>query len=333
MNEIEPLTPGARLRGLLGGRWIAAAICAAARLGIPDALRAPRTVDELARTISVQPEPLARLLRVLAGEGVVSSSPRGVWSLTEVGMLLQSDELGPLVAYLGRPETWDVWSNLPDAIRTGTSAFELRHGASLFEWLDTRPEERAAYHAGVDAFTRRQARALVEAFDFSAASMVVDVGGGRGVLLEELVRRWPSTRGVLFDRPEVVADAEDRLSSHPTIDLAPGDFFESVPSGDVMVLKHVLHNWDDDDVLRILSRVREALPPDGHLLIIEALLLPGDRRGAARFMDLEMLAFCEGGHERSKPEFRRLVARAGLSLVRTPALAEGTRLLVCSRRS
>lgn len=319
---------------MLGGKWLAAALSAAAELGVADALKSgPADAESLARRLECDVASLERLLRVLASEGLLSSDTEGRYATTALGDALRSDALGPLASFVGSDAQWAPWSRLADAVRHGRSAFGLKHGAELFEYLDENHEDAARYHLAVDAFTRAQARDLAARFDFAPYVHVVDVGGGLGALAAELVSAWPHLNATLYDRPSVVelgkrycAEAEDIL---PRIQWVAGDFFKSVPGdADVYVLKHVIHNWGDDDAAALLERCAAAAGPAGRVLVIEGLVLPGDRPDATRLLDLEMMAVCRGGFERSKPQFRSLFARAGLRLAETVPLVGGVRLLV-----
>jgi SAM-dependent methyltransferase/DNA-binding HxlR family transcriptional regulator len=327
-----------RLLNLLAGKWIASAISAAAELGLADALvDGPRDVSELSQALGCEPEGLSRLLRVLAGEGVVESGPQGRYTLTPLGEGLTSDRLRDLARLFGSDLMWRPWSALADALRSGQTAFELVHGEPLFGYLETRPDAARLYHDGVDAFTRDEARALAEAYDFSGPLCVVDVGGGLGTLLSVLSARFAALRCVLYDRPHVVDDTRARLAASDAkgrFECIGGDFFEDdLPEADIFVIKHVLHNWDDTRCLRLLERCSARLRPGGKILVIEGILLAGDLHEPTRLMDLEMLVLCGAGHERSKPEFRSLLSRAGLKLVRTQYLAGATHLIVAEPRS
>jgi multifunctional cyclase/dehydratase/O-methyltransferase len=322
---------------MLAGKWTAAAIAAAAELGIADVL-GDRSLSAAALAEAVQCDAagLERLLAVLSGEGVLEVDANAHYSLTALGKELRSDALRDLARYMGSPFTWAPFAHLADALRSGRSAFEVAHGEPMFRYLDQRPEVAARYHRGVDAFTRREARALSEQFDFTHARHVVDVGGGLGTLLVEVLSRFSHLKGTLVDRPAVIAQAEQALadtSVRERIELVASDFFEQVPTGaDVYVLKHVLHNWDDERAITLLQNCARGLAPDGKLLIVEGFLLPEGMRDATRLMDLEMFVLCGAGRERRKPEFRGLLHRAGLRLESSQSLAGTTCLTVASRR-
>jgi ubiquinone/menaquinone biosynthesis C-methylase UbiE/DNA-binding HxlR family transcriptional regulator len=336
LNDDDARDPASALMRRLSGKWVVQALATAAELRLAEALDEPRTLDELARSLSCNRDALSRLLRLLVSEGALVEGIDSRYSLTPMGAQLRNDALGTLARFVGSPSQWVPWTGLTHTVRTGENAFEWMHGQSLFDYLVHHPEEAALYDQAVDAFTTAQAIALSQQDLLDDVQTVVDVGGGRGTLLLELLRRRPGLAGVLFERASVLARARERFEVEglePRCSFVEGDFFSSVPEGaDVYVLKHVLHNWDDEQAETILRRCAEAAAPGGRIFVVEALLLPGNVRDGARLIDLEMLVLTGGGRERSKPEFRRLLAAANLRLVETRVLVEGTWLLVAQRR-
>jgi ubiquinone/menaquinone biosynthesis C-methylase UbiE len=335
-NEAAPSDPASALMRLLAGKWVVQALATAAELELAEALETPKTLDALARTVQCDRGALLRLLRVLVGEGVLVQGPDERYTLTALGAQLRRDALGSLAQFVGSPSQWTPWTALTHAVRTGSCAFEHVHGRSLFDYLADHPLEAALYDEAVDAFTTAQAIALAEQDVLDGAGLVVDIGGGRGTLLLELLRRRTGLRGILFERPSVLRRARPRFETAgltERCDFVEGDFLSAVPKGaDVYVLKHVLHNWDDARAEAILRRCGEAAAPHGRVLVVESLLLPGNVRDGARLIDLEMLVLTGGGRERSKPEFRQLLAAAGLRLLETRRLVEGTWLIVAEPR-
>lgn len=325
--------PTTHVLKLLGGKWVSAAVSAAATLGVFDALlEEPRTASALARGLGCDEAMLGRLLGVLRAERLLEADAEGVLTVTELGKPLERGALGELAVFSGAPFSWNPWSLLPDAIRAGGAAFALHHGEGLFDRLEQRPDEADVYHRAVDAFTRLEAIALAESFDFEGVRRLVDVGGGRGTLLVEVLRRHPHARGVLLEREAVAEEARKVFSREALSERAEvviGSFLEGVPEGaDLYVVKHVLHNWPDEDAVRILRNCRDALAPDGRVLVVEGLMLPPAYRDATRLLDLEMMTLLGPGRERTKPEFRRLLREAGLTLESSRDLAGTTRLLV-----
>lgn len=319
----------------LGGKWVLQALATAAELRLAEALGTPKTAAELARELGCHEPALVRLLGVLVADGMLLGDGDGTFALTELGRQLRNDELGTLARFVGSPSQWTPWTELTHSVRTGESAFEKVHGQPLFEYLAARPEEARLYDEAVDAFTRVQARAMAEQDVLDGIETIVDVGGGRGTLLAELMGYRPQLRGVLYDREHVVEAARTRLEQLGLADrctFVGGDFFESVPQGaDAYVIKHVLHNWDDARAIGLLRRCAEA-SEGGLVLVVEGVLLPGNIPDGARLMDLEMLVLTDGGRERSKPQFRKMFADAGLKLESMHGLGNGAWLMVGRQR-
>lgn len=327
--------PGQQVFELLAGKWVVSAMCTAVSLGFIDALeRGPATAAELARDVDGHADAVIRLLDVLVSEGLLVSDADDRYALTSLGQVLTASRLGPLARFVGSASQWAPWADLTHSVRTGRAAFEHTHGQKLFAYLADRPNEARLYDDAVDAFTRHEARALAEAYDFGQVRRVVDVGGGRGTLLVELLRRWPQLRGQLVDLDNVVTAARSRLAAEfgERCDVVAADFRHAVPPGaDVYVIKRVLHNWDDAQALRILDTCARAMERNGRLLIAEGILLPPQHRDVTRLLDLEMLVLTDGGRERRKPEFRALLRDAGLRLVETRPLAGTTKLMIAAR--
>lgn len=338
MSQSEHDDPDRQILSLLAGKWLAAAVCAAATLGLPDALaNGPRSLDALARELGCDPAALARLLRVLAGERLVRQNEHREFELLPAGRSLCRDRLGRLARYVGSPIGWDPWSDLPHAVRTGESAFAKRYGAPLFEHLDRHAGEAAIYDAAIESFASREEAAIAEAYDFAAARRVLDVGGGRGGLLVALLERHPHLAGILLERPNAAREATHafaRAGLAERCEVVVDDFFESLPGGaDHIVLKHIVHSWDDETATKLLARCGAAVGAEGRVLIVEGVLLRDGRRDLTSMLDLEMLVLCGPGRERTKPELRRLFSAAGLELLANHPLTETGHLFVTRPRS
>ncbi len=308
------------------------AIATAAKLRLVDHLNDPKSVEELARACALHPPSLRRLVGVLVGEGLLTYVDAERVMVTPLGEQLRQDKLGVLAEFVGSGSQWTPWVHLEHSVRTGESAFEKQHGRALFTYLEEHPAEAQLYDTAVDAFTRQQAQALAATNILEMATKVVDVGGGRGTFLMELLLRHPDLSGILYDKPNVVDAVEERFAEaglRERVQLMGGDFHESVPSGaDCYVVKHVLHNWDDQRAGQLLRRCAEAAPPHGRVLVVEGIALPGNLRDGTKLMDLEMLVLTGGGRERSKPEFRRLFSQASLRLQSVLRLSEGAWAMV-----
>jgi predicted O-methyltransferase YrrM len=313
--------PTAVLRRLVNGYQVTQAIHVVAALGIADLLRdGPRASDELAAQTAAHAPSLHRVLRALAGVGVLHEGDDGRFALTPVGECLRSDALEPVggwATYVGGASHWQAWGALLHAVRTGEHAFRAVHGTDVWQYRERHPEEGAVFDGAMTAMTWRANHHLLEAYDFSRLRSVVDVGGGHGTLVAALLAAHPRMRGVVFDQPHVVEQAPAVLEEAGVADRAEvvaGSFFDSVPDGaDAYVLKAIVHDWDDGDAERILRRCRAAIPPHGVLLIVERDLGAPNEEPEAKLSDLNMMVG-PGGRERTRDEFATLLAEGGFAL-------------------
>jgi hypothetical protein len=308
-------TPTVALRRLVNGYQVTQAIHVAAVLGIADLLReGPRDGGALAVATDSHAPSLHRVLRALAAVGVLHEGDDGRFALTAVGACLCSDAPEPVggwAAFVGRPYHFQAWSALLHGVRTGESPFRSVHGTDVWDYRVSHPEEGAIFNAAMTDIMRRANDHLLAAYDLGRFATVVDVGGGRGAFLRAVLDANPATRGILFDQPHVVAGAD----VGERCEVVGGSFFEAVPDGaDAYLLKAVLHDWEDDDALRILARCRAAIPGHGALLVVERDLGAPNEDAEAKFADLNMLVG-PGGRERTCAEFAALFATGGFELV------------------
>lgn len=312
--------------------WISQAIAVAADLRMPDVLTAgPRTAAEVAEALALQPEAVARVLRVLASEGFLTQRADG-FALTALGRALTSDHPGSvreLVAWCGA-EWQRAIGELQRSLKYGTGAFEHVYGEPFFDYLAAHPTLQRSFNRGMRAASALADPTVPLAYDFSRYERVVDVGGGTGALLGTLLEHNPRLRGVLFDLAPVCDEAEQCWAEHPLaarMTFVRGDFRERVPrGGDLYVLKTILHDWGDAEAEGILRRCREAMDERSRLLIIEHALDPEPRPQFAQRLDLLMLSVL-GGKERTQAEYQALLRAAGFHALRSyPTLSELTLL-------
>jgi hypothetical protein len=292
------------LRGALATR----ALGIVADLRIADELAAgSRRVEELAAEAGADADTLHRLLRALASDGVFAETERGVFRNTESSELLRGEGWSDFAHLFG-----GVWHRTAGELEATPSAppFVRTFGSDFWSWLAANPADRAAFDRAMSQ-GRMQTVEVLERLDWSDGETVVDVGGGNGALLIELLARHGGLRGVVFDLPETV---RDEASFDERLTFAEGSFFERVPRGDTYILAAILHDWDDERAAAILGTIRAACSDDARLLVLETVLQPGNEPNGAKWLDLLMLALFDG-RERDEDQWRSLLTRGGFETV------------------
>jgi SAM-dependent methyltransferase len=287
-------------------------------LGIPDLLAVgERSVDELATATQSDADALYRVMRLLAPEGVFREVLPGHFELTEVGAVLRSDRPGPGdYVRMINSEAYLAFEQLLHSVRTGKPAFDKVFGSPRFDWLSEHPEQAALFQRAMVALSLGGNEAIADAYDFTPFSRVVDVGGGHGQLLSAILARNPHLNGVLVDLPSGVAAAQQGAGGDlPRTEFVAGNFFESVPAGDIYVVKKVVHDWNDERAAVILRNCRKAMQPNGKVLLAETLVPPGDEPDGIKSIDVVMLVVT-GGLERTETQYASLFDAAGLRLER-----------------
>lgn len=321
MNLAERTDPATTLRLLIDGFKVSQALHVAAVLGLADRLaNATRSSDDLASAVGADPRALYRLLRALASAGVLTEHNDRRFSLTAVGACLRSDAATPLAGwadFMGQPSLWQAWGNLLHTVRTGENAFVHTHGQDPWAYRADRPDLNAVFDRAMIDVTRSVTAAVLDAYDFGAYTTVVDIGGGRGAFVAALLGRYPGSRAVVFDQPHVVAEAPALLARAGVADrceIVGGDFFAAVPGGgDAYILKAVIHDWDDEQVLAILRTCRRAMIATARLLLIEWDIGAPNEALLAKLSDLNMMV-SPGGQERTADEYAELLEAAGFQL-------------------
>src|SRR5919112_2328959 len=297
------------------------AIHVAATLGVADLLEdGPRSVDELAQATGTHASALYRLLRALASVGVFVEQPDGQFRSTPLAEYLRTNAPRSLRAWamqIGQQYLWTSWGHLLHSVRTGEPAFPELYGTTAWEYRQAHPEEDAVFNAAMTALSAGGVVGIVQNYDFSSMGVLMDVGGGEGVLLAAILAANPALRGVLFDQPHVVNGANELLERAGVADrceVVSGSFFEAGPGGaDAYLLKSIVHDWDDIATVKILRACRAAIANSGRLLVVEPIIRPGNEPDPAKFSDLNMLVML-GGQERTADDFERLYAEAGFRL-------------------
>ncbi|MFF4404944.1 methyltransferase [Streptoverticillium reticulum] len=319
--------PHQQMLQLLGGKMVAAAVCTLARIDVADLLAdGPRPVAELASATGMDADMLYRFLRAAGSAGVFTETADGVYGLTPMGELLRTDvpgSLRDLAAMYGETSIWNCFGDAIDTLRTGEpTGPKYRGGQGWFPYMEQHPEWAQTFHRAMTGVSEKAIRAA-EVFDFGRFGKVADIGGGQGRLLSAILGAHPEVQGLLFDQASAVQGAAPVLEAAGVADRAEcvvGDFFQSIPGGcDAYVLKAILHDWNDEDSIRILRNIRAAMAENDNkaaarVLIVEAVVPAGDGWHFSKAMDIAM-GVSLGGKERSEQQWRELLAEAGFELV------------------
>jgi hypothetical protein len=308
-----------KLLGILSSSWVAQCCYVVAKLGVPDLLAdGPCSVDELAERSGADPDVLARLLRGMASIGLFRRTAPRTYALTSVTECLRSDVPHSLrqMAILDGEEVFRSFADILHTVRTGAPAFDMIYGEPFYDYINGNHAVAATF---ADAMNANQVPKALMACDLSEVGTLVDVGGGSGGLLAEVLAAHPGMRGVLLELPEAIRAAGKKLAETGLagrVDLVEGSFFDGVPEGgDTYVLARVLHNWQDDKAVRILQRVHAAMAPGSRLVVFEQLVPDedSDPDAASGMVDLLMLVLLEG-HDRTEEHYRRLLTGAGFAI-------------------
>jgi hypothetical protein len=317
------LPPPAIFMQLLFGKQITYSLSGVARLGVADHMdKTGRAVEELAAKTDAHAPSLYRAMRMLASLGVFKESPKQHFALTPVGELLKTDapvSLRYLAMMFGEEFSTRAYAHFTDCLRTGGDGVTEAYGKDIWQVLAEHPEQCQVFQNAMSANSSGSVPAIVETYDFRGIKRIADVGGGHGFLLGSILRANPASKGVLFDRPEVVESLPKRAFAglEGRVAAEGGSFFERVPDGcDAYIMKHIIHDWDDDHCRTILSLMREKLPKDGRVLVCEMVVSDDPGPTPAKMLDIEMLVMTVGGKERTEAEFAELFAVSGLRLNR-----------------
>jgi hypothetical protein len=323
-ERMDEAAAASRLMEMTIAHWAGELLLQAANMSLADKFTGdePRSAKDLAAEYGMRHRELYRYLRALTGIGLLEFAGKDSFRLTDLGAALKTGAQGAarsaviaLVGDMVKP----AWKDFDNGLVTGDPGFEKAHGQSLFEYLQKNPGMATFFSETMVGFHGREPPAVAEAYDFSGIGSLVDVGGASGNMLGHVLSRHPNVRGVLYDLPHVVADAAALLASHGVADrvsIEGGSFFEGVPKGhDAYLLSHIIHDWDDSENATILKNVREAMKPDGKLLIVEMVLPEGNDPHMGKMLDMMML-LVPGGEERTSAEYAELLEPNGFRVTR-----------------
>ena len=320
---------------MISGYWISQCIYVAAKLAIADHLtKSPQTHQSLATATHSNPSALYRVLRALASVGIFTETESGNFAMTPLAEFLRSDSpqsMQPTAIMLGEPEHYQAWGDLLHSVKTGEPAFDHRFGKGVFEYFGTNPEAAQIFERSMNNFSEIELRAISPIYDFSDFKVLVDVGGGYGELLAAILQQHPDSKGILFDEKYVIENAATTLAKHGIADrceCVTGSFFDSIPpGGDAYLLKHIVHDWDDERAIAILKTCQQAMDAHSKILVIEQVVPQGNEPSGAKMLDINMLVMCPGGKERTESEFKYIFEQAGLKLLRIVPTAEDIHII------
>ena len=299
--------------------WVTQLMGTAARLGLADCLEAgPLKVAEIATKVGANADALYRVMRACTAVGVFTEQADKTFANNALSQTLRSNVPGSMRNFAiaqSAPGHWRPWEQLTEAVRSGKSTAHAALGHELFEWYGTHPEEGAAFTGAMHNLAALVAAEVTQAIDFSSVGRVVDVGGANATLVSAVLRAFPNTRGVLLDLAHVVEAVKKTLAASglaERCETVGGDFFKAVPKGDVMLLKQILHDWNDGQCVDILRHCAESLPQGGRVLVVEMIISEDGKPSPAHLMDVNMLVLLPG-KERTATEYGKLFAAAGLT--------------------
>src|SRR5262245_5341394 len=304
------------------GYVVSTALQLAVQVGVADHLAdGPRTAQELAAATGTNEDALCRVLRLLASVGIFTEVQPKTFALTPPADVLRKDaphSIHDTVVFIADPLHLRVYADGIESLRTGKPAVEKTFGMSAFEYFKTHPEYSAVFNNAMTNFSAAIVPAVLEAYDFSGIGTLVDVAGGHGQVLTSIVRKYPAMRGILMDLDHVIAGAKPKIDASGVgdrVQTATGDFFKAVPAGgDAYIMKHIIHDWDDDRAVQILRSIHTAFgSKPGKVLLLESVLPSNNEPGIGRVLDVEMM-FMPGGRERTADEYAALFDRAGFQL-------------------
>lgn len=286
---------------------------------------------------------LSRILRYLSTKGIFIESQTTStdnpfdfrYGLTDTAKLLfvnQGDKnanpwtLLPFLLMINHEPFMAPFHHIHECVLQGRGPFQIAHGKDLWAYTKENPHSNTVFNTGMESFTKVIMRLFVgcyKGFQPGERLRVVDVGGGNGAAIAQIVETYPQIHGINFDLPQVIENAP----SIPGVEHVGGDMFESIPSADVVFIKHVLHNWDDEQCVKILENCHKALPENGRLIVVDAVVAdqPSASQEVQMIFDLIMISYTGGGRERSEQQWRRLLENSGftctLKIVELPGIS------------
>jgi hypothetical protein len=320
MDQQHQIPPPAQMMQMITGFWTSCCIYAAAKLNVAELLSAKaKTAAQLAEEVHCHAPSLYRVLRALSSTGIFSENANGEFSNTTLSETLKGDVPGSMkamaLAQLG--DHYGAWGNLTYSIKTGNIAFDFVEGMPIWKYYETHPEEGNNFIRAMAGLTGAVIMNVLPAYDFSSFKTIVDIGGGNGALMFGILNNAPNAKGIVFDEEYVVNETKKTIAAKgldSRCTISAGTFFEFVPKdADCYLMKHILHDWDDEKSLQILKNCFVAMKSGSKLLLLESVIPGANQPHPGKFMDINMLTMT-GGRERTAEEYRIIIEKAGLKL-------------------
>lgn len=329
------MPPESLMMKFILAKWISKPIHVVASLAIPDLLaEGDKSIDDLSDITNTHGDSLYRIMRALSSVGIFTEPENRTFANTPLSECLTTDRLRSTALMF---HSWwhdKMWDNLLHTVKTGEPSFEHAFGMTAFDWFERNPDEAKLFHDANNYKAASSHRVIADEYDFKGVNTVIDIGGGFGGLIIEVLKANPAVNGIVADMPGVVSQIGETIKKHKLEDRMSAvecDFFEKVPAGkDIYILSHVLHDWPDDRCETILGNCRQAMNSDSRLIIAEMIVPPDNSFSISKLLDIEVLLM-GAGKERSEEEFSNLIDNSGLTLARVINTEENISLIECLR--
>jgi hypothetical protein len=322
------------------GFIVSSALYTATKLGVADLLKGgAKSTRDLAASCGAHEDALYRVLRALASIGVFNEVSARTFALTPTSELLladRNDSARDMVLWIDNKMHFDTYPEMLHAVKTGETVVEKVYGESCFGYLEKNKEVGEVFNRAMTTFSKMMGPAALEAYDFSYLNgkTLVDIGGGHGYLLTLILKKYPEIHGTIFDLEHVHTGAHERINEAGLAGLCGtvgGDFFAAVPAANAYIMKHIIHDWNDEKALAILKNCHAAGRGKTRVILVESVLTPGNEPHFGKWLDLEMLLL-PGGKERTEEDFARLFDKAGFVLKRMVATKSPTCVLEAEKK-
>jgi ubiquinone/menaquinone biosynthesis C-methylase UbiE len=309
---------------IVQGFYVSKAIGVAAGLNIAEYLRnGEKSIAELAMLSETHEESLYRLMRMLASQGVFMEKKNRIFSNNKLSKALldQPDSMRHMVIHQVNGINWKLFGDLNEIDSTGESTFKKHAGMDVFDYMQSDPKLNELYNKAMTNSALLVGAAMLSEYNFSRANCIVDVGGGEGILLAMILKKYKTLKGINFDLPHVVSESKkifEKFNVADRVELISGDFFETIPQyGDVYILKSIVHNLSDLQCVELLKKIKSVLPKNGKIVIFEPIIEPNNGKYSfAKLYDTQMLVSSVNARERTKEDFLSLFMQSGVKLKR-----------------